>query len=503
MPDKTALNGSPTPVEIAAGGYTLQAPGMLGEVEEVAAADHATRSGTGYHEEALLESLRNAEMHIGKIFEIAIEADQRPVIGDGATRADGLTATTREGEPAVVFRMPPLGDMVDYAVLYSDEAGVTRWLFPVTGQKDDADVMFHLPRNSPKPVVEPEGPATGEETRGPISKLGRRLVRIVAWATDPIIGKTAKAVARAWESTNRPYDFHAVQPGLIGGDVSWDSMRQGRSLLLLHGTLSTGEAAFSGLVRSPKFEALAACYEQRIFAFNHPSLHHTPAENTEWLLSNLPPGLDLDVVTHSRGGLVARSVMQAVTERQAGVEGIRIGKCIMVAAPNRGTVLARGETWFDLIDRYTNLLTSLPDNVYTLVLEGVLALVKLVARGSVKGLPGLNSMLPDGPFLAELNQQPAPSAQLYAIAADFVPGDPGLLKRFGKTVADTFVDRVFGEANDGVVPTEGMIATGLNAAGFPIPNERCHLIALDVHHLNYFKNEDVNGQIYDWLNTKY
>ena len=498
MPDKTPLSGSSAPIEIAAGGYALQAPGWIGEVEEMRPTEHATRGGSGHREEALLTALEDADMHAGKVFEIEIKSDRRPVTDEDATRADGLTATTREGEPAILFRMPRLGETVDHAVLYSDEAGGSRWVFPERQEKENVEVVFHLPRNSPQPQL-PEGEESDQATRGPISKLGRRLVRVVAWATDPLIGKAARAIARAWEKKKRPYGFHAVRSGAIGPDVSWDLLRQGRALLLVHGTFSSAQAGFASFVTSPTFDALAAHYGQRVFAFNHPSLHCDPSDNVQIFFEQLPDGvaLDIDIVTHSRGGLIGRELMHQLAERQR--PDIHLKRAVLVAAPNQGTVLARGESWFDLIDRYTNLLTKLPDNVYTLVMEGVLALVRLVARGSVKGLPGLNAMLPDGAYLKDLNGMSKPQTRLYAIAADFTPSDPGLIARFGKGLADAFVDRVFGESNDGVVPTLGMTATGTTAAGFPIPEKRRRLFELDVHHLNYFASEDVNQQMYEWL----
>ena len=55
----------------------------------------------------------------------------------------------------------------------------------------------------------------------------------------------------------------------------------------------------------------------------------------------------------------------------------------------------------ELVDTYTNLLTKLPDNVVTIVLEAVVSLVKIIGGAVTGHLPGLVAMLPQGDFLAE------------------------------------------------------------------------------------------------------
>jgi hypothetical protein len=54
-----------------------------------------------------------------------------------------------------------------------------------------------------------------------------------------------------------------------------------------------------------------------------------------------------------------------------------------------------------MIDRYTNFLTSLPDEPFSLTLEAVLGVIKLIAHGTLKGLRGLQSMHPQGAYLLE------------------------------------------------------------------------------------------------------
>jgi hypothetical protein len=93
-------------------------------------------------------------------------------------------------------------------------------------------------------------------------------------------------------------------------------------------------------------------------------------------------------MTHSRGGLLGRELIEQQTHFASAARKIRVHKAIFVAAPNLGTILTDGDHGVDLLDRYTNLLTDLPDDAFTLTMEGVLALVKILALPNSKFLCG-------------------------------------------------------------------------------------------------------------------
>jgi len=233
-----------------------------------------------------------------------------------------------------------------------------------------------------------------------LAKIGRRLVRVVAWATEGIVGLAAQKIAAAWEGLKRPYRLLRMPKDAEDEGFEWGKVLGGRALLLIHGTFSTADAAFSEFVDKAKAE-LNALYGGRVFAFNHPTLHVSPGENLSWFLAQVPRGkrLEIDVLSHSRGGLVARELAAATP---AGTpDGLRTlcGKSLGRHA-NRGTVLADGKHGMDIVDRYTNLTPELPDGPFTLVMEGVLALVKILYNGSAEGLPGLHCMQPGKPGFA-------------------------------------------------------------------------------------------------------
>ena len=506
MPD---LSGSSAPVQLAPG-YELTAPGLVGTITEMTAEASATRGDAGLHEPAFLRALAGADVYAGKVFEIELSAEA-PALADDGTRADGLTNVTRSGEPAGELAIPHQEEETDYAVLYTDEGGYTRWILPSNPPAPDtpvgAPVRFNLPRES---APTPPDAARDSQMRGPISKLGRRLVRVLAWASAGVIGAGALKVAEKWESDHRPYGFHVLTPERYATDdpqgdpVDWTRLGAGRALLLLHGTFSTAQASYAQL-GAETIKRLCDHYGGRVFAFNHPSLHQSPQDNVRQFLAEVPAGvqLDLDIMTHSRGGLVGRELVERMAVNNAAHCQVRVRRALLVASPNQGTILTDPDNGLDLLDRYTNLLTNLPDNAYTLTLEGILAVAKLLAYGALTGLPGLRCLLPGGDYLADLNGRRDHAADYYAITADYTPTDPAWIKRLGRMAADRFVDGIFGGENDMVVPTLGSYAAGDESFGFPIPEEhlRVYRGEAGVHHTNYFSTPVVREQIVAWLTS--
>jgi hypothetical protein len=100
-----------------------------------------------------------------------------------------------------------------------------------------------------------------------------------------------------------------------------------------------------------------------------------------------------------------------------------------------------------------------------------------------------------------LNASPPNSSQYFIIGANFTPNDEALLARFAKRVADKLVDGIFGEENDGVVPTRGSYESEPHTHGFPVMAERRIVFDKDdqVHHCNYFGKERTCKEILQWL----
>ena len=233
-------------------------------------------------------------------------------------------------------------------------------------------------------------------------------------------------------------------------------------------------------------------YDGRVAAFEHHSVSVTPKENARYLAGLVPDGepLEIDLVTHSRGGLVGREIASAAA---LDVRGL-----VMVASPNAGTLLADRKYLSDFLDRITDLAQFVPDNGVTDTLGLVFAVVKQAAVGAVGGLDGLMSMNPAEGYLAELNGRPAPAAVLRAIAADYEPPQGAPLARVAR---DKGTDLVFAAAdNDLVVPTEGCWTVD-GAGGFPVEERLVLDSSKSVDHNSFFRQAEVSEHLLKWLPT--
>src|SRR4029450_10907329 len=130
--------------------------------------------------------------------------------------------------------------------------------------------------------------------------------------------------------------------------------------LLLHGTnAQTHDANGFGAMEASLVEHLNRSYDQ-VIAFDHPTLTVDPEENAaelaRWLASAGATLEHLDILSHSRGGLVARSLLR----RGDGPAGVR--NIVFVATPHRGTELADPQHLGGFVDRMLTLAMVVPDN---------------------------------------------------------------------------------------------------------------------------------------------
>ena len=281
-----------------------------------------------------------------------------------------------------------------------------------------------------------------------------------------------KGLREGWAAVSREA-LSKSQP-LPAADLGKLGAPPQRNLLLLHGTFSDAAASFPGLAStlgSDGQDFLAAVqplYGDRIFAFNHFTVSRGPEENARMLLEALPdrPAL-FDCVTHSRGGLVLRHLVERRESFGALANRFELGRGVLVASPNEGTPLASPQHFDKMLGWLSNLLELMPDNTFTfgvdLVTEGLAWLAHRVG-GS---LPGLAAMDSNGAVIAALQAAPHPPAGAYAaLVANYEP-DRAVWQR----MVDLGVDLFFKTANDLVVPTEGgwQVDPG---AGTSIPGAR-------------------------------
>ena len=225
-----------------------------------------------------------------------------------------------------------------------------------------------------------------------------------------------------------------------------------RSLLFIHGTFSNAASAFGPLGSSNFFERVKDAYNDRIFAFDHFSLSRTPEANARMLLEGLPEQTTtFDVITHSRGGLVLRHLVEHASRFGSLARRFKLSRAVLVASPNEGTPLATPERWDQTVGWVANVLELFPDNPFTTGAEFVANGLVWLANHASGDIPGLHAMDGRGEPITTIQSPPGPPADAYsALVANYNPtGD--VLHR----LLDVGLDQFFGTANDLVVPTAG------------------------------------------------
>jgi hypothetical protein len=266
-----------------------------------------------------------------------------------------------------------------------------------------------------------------------------------------------------------------------------------RSLLFIHGTFSNAASAYGALAGSTFFDRVKDTYGDRMFAFDHFTLSRAPEENARMLLEGLPDqATTFDVITHSRGGLVLRNLVERADVFGPLARRFKLGRAVLVASPNDGTPLATPERWGDTVGWIANLLELFPDNPFTTGAAFVANGLVWLARHASGDLPGLHSMDGDGDQIASLQSPPGPPSEPYsALVANYNPTGAVLLR-----MLDTGIDQFFGTANDLVVPTQGGWRVPQPSTVF-IPAARigCYgpggnLPADSVTHVNFFSRPE-------------
>jgi hypothetical protein len=235
-----------------------------------------------------------------------------------------------------------------------------------------------------------------------------------------------------------------------------------RVLLLIHGTFSKIapsvtdlSAAFPSDNGESWFRWAARRY-RAILGFDHWTLSKTPEQNAEGLWKLLPQDLRtrpqcLDIITHSRGGLVARSLIELLKH------GEMVKRVVFVGTPNAGTNLANPEKWGTAADFLINLVHTDPTGIYGR-LSGFL--VQLGAADGLQYVPGLMAQNPaargKNEFLGRLLAAAAPPSHVeyYAVSANYTPArDDFNLVALLSEAGNLAVDSLFGQPNDLVVDT--------------------------------------------------
>ena len=485
-------------------GYRLLAGGYRGQGRATEPSDYATgatRSATT--RQAMSEEMEEALNRAGMREEQAIELMLIPEPGSQPSRS-------ARQEEAVILETPDLGEERGQVVMLTDEDGGVTFHYPVDSV-DSQQVQPPSTRGSggskifviPAEVA-PTAPEAEGETRGLIGAVGK-LLQVLSFPVARAIGaRVGEPLVRRWEADNRPYGIRWYGPDDFrrrdGRTVAdWKDLDGKRSLLFIHGTFSTSPGGFGGMPPSV-MESLEVRYEGRVFAFDHPSLSADPVENVRWFLDQISDGvhLDLDIIAHSRGGLVARVLAGAMPDAGLDLSQVSVKSVVCAGTPNYGTPLADAEHLSSLCDRLATAANLVPGLPAGEVIDVVLILVQVVAQGALEGLSGLQVMRPQSEFLQSLNTAPETGTRYFGVAADYEPKQRGM-QRVVAGLKDGAVDFVFqGVHNDLVVPTEGV-----HSGGHPFTIGRSHLVSFEanrgVMHSTFWKEPELASAFEDWL----
>jgi hypothetical protein len=351
-----------------------------------------------------------------------------------------------------------------------------------------------------------------------------KVLSVVEYPVEHLVGEPGAKWFADWENNKHPSVirwFPAEGDLSIGEPLSptnWHQLAEGPTLLFIHGIFSSCEAAFAGIGHDDStWPELRDRYDKRIIGFDHPTGSKGPDDNAAWFLDQIPEKvkLDLDIVCHSRGGLVARSI--AVQAAQRGMT-VNIRRIVFAATPNGGTQITMTGKWEDMVNRISSLLTlpakvlPAPADAISGVLAGLLEVLKIVGVGVALDLPGLEAMTPGSQFLQGLAQATKVTPEYFAAAADFEPG-PVLANLFnrlddeGRVVDSAIFDHVH---NDIAVPTEGVWnpasitdpdSPATPIPGFPIDPARTLVIGPGsvYWHCDYFDDPAMRAALLQWL----
>ncbi|KQV50535.1 hypothetical protein ASC95_14310 [Pelomonas sp. Root1217] len=429
-----------------------------------------------------------------------------------ATRLQAGAADEIEIAPA---RAP--GDLAPRVVLYQDESGGLSWHFataPRPGLRAAAAPGIRVPLRTAAARQALGAGMPRRNLRGPITKLGRKLFKVlvlpvasallqdpVRWLAENIENRARPA--RVWRVTPDNYRNSSAEPF-----ADWDALRGGPVLLLIHGIFSSVSGMLNGLPREA-MQRWHERYQGRVIAYDHPTVSVSPQDNAAHFLRMLFDAkpvapLELHIVCHSRGGIVARSL----TERAGALidhDVCHISGVYFAGTPNAGSPLGDADHMIDMLDLFTNCLTSLPDGTVAYSIEVLLGLVALAGHSAAKGLPGIASLGTRQSYIVDtLNRATDKAPAFYAAAAaDYEPQlgrDNGwLIDRLGNGV----MDRVFERngrpvANDLVVPQQGVFAANGHPS-FPIPDPLVYGAADGVWHTAFFSQPRTLDHIDDFF----
>lgn len=491
------LRGSPAPIRFG-NGTTVTGLAGVGSVRQRITQPGRLRSASLPSELDTSPQFDRALGELGIVEQETLELEAQSV-DPGSAGAVTITPSValQPGQPRVV--------------LYQDESGGVSWHFAgpaVAGTRPGlrsgrrvAVQTFTIPlRHASVQGTLAQG-SPRRSLRGPITKVGRKIFKIFVLPVlstlleDPVrwLGEKVEARHRPnliWDVSPENYTLKPTMPV-----TDWQRLGKGPTLLLVHGIFSSVEGMLASLPQAV-MQDWHQRYEGRVIGFNHPSVSASPEDNARYFLNELHRAAPFqrvvfDIVCHSRGGIVSRALAERAVQL-VGPNACSVRSVYFVATPNAGSPLGDAAHMVDMIDTFTNCLTSFPDGPVSYSMEVIVALVSLVGHTGIQALPGIAALGTHDSYVTDtLNRGTERPRAFYAAAgSDFEP-KPGrdngwLIDRLANPVMDkVFVYGGKRVANDIVVPQQGVFAANGHPS-FPIADPLVYAAGDGVWHSAFF-----------------
>lgn len=282
----------------------------------------------------------------------------------------------------------------------------------------------------------------------------------------------------------------------------------GKILLLIHGTFSNNDNLLNQILK-PDFTAgrefldwAGHSYDQ-VLAFDHPTLSRSPMLNARELDSHFRESrAHVDVICHSRGGLVTRWWLEAFDRA-----GPDLRRAVFVGSPLNGTGLAAPPRLRASISLLLNLsrMLGVASSAFLPVATGLFQVISSITRFAAKTpaidaavamIPGLAAMsrVKNNFELLELRRDVNVRNRYFTVRSNFESEQVGWqfwkhFRSFGEKAKDKLTDIVFEGHNDLVVDTSSMADFEDNLK-LPKAQIKDFGTTSVVHHTNYFEQEE-------------
>jgi hypothetical protein len=304
-----------------------------------------------------------------------------------------------------------------------------------------------------------------------------------------------------------------------------------RTLVIVHGTFSNAQNSLDEYAATPEGTAFLSDaitrYNGQVFVFDHPTLSVSPFINALDLARALAGTTGtLDVIAHSRGGVVVRWWLDVFGDTLGGTSV----RAVLAGSPLKGTSLAAPNRVQPLLNVLSNigsfvgstLGVAAAANPFSLA---SIALLKFIVRreknrwgfppvkdlgdkssvgAAVAVIPGLHgqSAVSNNFELSRLRTTAKrANVRYFAITSDFEPEKIGwklwkVISEAGARGKNAVADIIFPAENDLVVDTAHMTSL---ADDRDISDICAFGSQAEVHHLNYFRQRRTIESMRKWL----